>query len=337
MVERAESRGRAGAFTLVELLVVIAIIAILIGMLLPAIQKVREAAKRTECQNNIKQLGIAVANYAGVYRLLPCAIAYSGSNGGIATAPSRAKGFPNLQVNMYFLLLPYLEQQNIYNNALTGANPPPLPNPQPPPAAQNYPSYELADGSRYYKMPLRLFLCPSDTTLTGEGLNASGWAASSYVFNLPLFATAQTTPKTNVANWGSHYDMSSIPDGSSNTVSFAERLSACGASSPTYSNLFNANGFNTTTPSLTSGPPHFNITTVIGANYSSPPVLPPLPQIGVDQINCSNGMEPSTGHVGAMVVGMADSSVRMVGSGVGQQTWYYACNPVDHMPLGSDW
>src|SRR5262245_6485471 len=129
MIEREESREGDGAFTLIELLVVIAIIAILIGMLLPAIQKVREAAKRTQCQNNIKQLGIATANYARTYAILPCAIAYSGSNGGVATGPAMAKGFPKLKVNMYFLLFPYIEQGNIYNDALTGANPPPLPNP----------------------------------------------------------------------------------------------------------------------------------------------------------------------------------------------------------------
>ncbi|HEY7429026.1 MAG TPA: DUF1559 domain-containing protein [Gemmataceae bacterium] len=331
MIEREESRGRVGAFTLVELLVVIAIIAILIGMLLPAIQKVREAAKRTQCQNNIKQLGIAVANYTGTYAIFPCAIAYSGSNGGVATGPARAKGFPNLKVNMYFLLFPYIEQGNIYNDALTGANPPPLPNPPPPPAAQTYPSFQLADGSRWYSMPIKLFLCPADSSISSNGQIDGKHAASSYVFNLPLFASARTTVGTNVHSWLSRYDISNIPDGSSNTLSFAERLGTCGAASPIYSKRDAAGG------NLKNNMPYFNITTGIGTIYASPPVLPTLPQIGVDEILCSNGMEPSSAHTGVLVAGMADGSARLVGPGVGQTTWYYACNPADHMTLGPDW
>src|SRR3954463_16088503 len=100
----ANIRGRG--FTLIELLVVIAIIAILIALLVPAVQKVREAAARTQCTNNIKQLGLAAHNYESSYRCLPPA--YRGQQ--IGGAP----GYYDLWGTVA-LLTPYLEQTAIYN------------------------------------------------------------------------------------------------------------------------------------------------------------------------------------------------------------------------------
>jgi prepilin-type N-terminal cleavage/methylation domain-containing protein len=124
-------RHSQAAFTLIELLVVIAIIAILIGLLLPAVQKVREAAARAKCQNNLKQLGIAVHNYHDNYQKFPNMDPQSG-----------------VKLDLFVLLLPYVEQEALYTNIVSANG-------------------GAGDGNQ--ARPVALFLCPSRrTTAVGK-------------------------------------------------------------------------------------------------------------------------------------------------------------------------
>jgi prepilin-type N-terminal cleavage/methylation domain-containing protein/prepilin-type processing-associated H-X9-DG protein len=106
---------RRSAFTLIELLVVIAIIAVLVGLLLPAVQKVREAAARMSCQNNLKQIALGAANYESAYQKFPSGLIVSpqaiAPNGGQYTFPAPYAG---PYVGVMTLLLPYMEQNNVY-------------------------------------------------------------------------------------------------------------------------------------------------------------------------------------------------------------------------------
>jgi len=142
-----------GAFTLIELLVVIAIIAILIGLLVPAVQKVREAAQRIQCANNLSQLGKAAHNYQATNGVLP--------PGFLGTYPNlAAKQGPNFDgqyVGVLAFLLPYVEQDNIYQQMLSGVPTDYLG------VKVVYPSWwTLASTANASLNTIKTFLCPAD-------------------------------------------------------------------------------------------------------------------------------------------------------------------------------
>ena len=103
-------RPRPAGFTLVELLVVIAIIGVLVALLLPAVQAAREAARRSQCGNNLKQIGLALHNYHDTLKWFPPGAVFEG---GASTAPNAQP--INQRGSMHVRLLPYMEQQALYN------------------------------------------------------------------------------------------------------------------------------------------------------------------------------------------------------------------------------
>src|SRR5262249_26270401 len=193
----AQRRG----FTLLELLVVIAIIAILIGLLLPAVQKVREAANRTKCANNLKQLGLAAKTYHDTQGHLPPAIGYT---------PLATNG---VWGHHFFHLLPYLEQGNLYQRAWG------------PVALTTGPVTMYFPGNNYvYSEKLSVLLCPSDPSVGGDGVvtvKGISWGPSCYASNGQVFADLihrNPQGKTRFA---------AITDGLSNTILYAEKYARC--------------------------------------------------------------------------------------------------------------
>ena len=187
--------GRRNAFTLIELLVVIAIIAILIALLLPAVQQAREAARRTECKNKLKQFGLAMHNYHDVYGMFP--LANFGSVQDSSTGANSWRGF-----SAHAMLLPYIDQAPLYNQI------------------DMIVRYDQAPNSTLNNEKIPAFWCPSDGVWNG------GDAGNNYVVSSgPARFWRESYPNSvGVFNYRKPTRVRDITDGTSNVIAVSESL-----------------------------------------------------------------------------------------------------------------
>jgi prepilin-type N-terminal cleavage/methylation domain-containing protein len=305
-------------FTLIELLVVIAIIAILIGLLLPAVQKVREAAARTQSQNNLKQIGLASHGYNDAVGHLPPAFVEFGP----------AKGYKDGSWVVH--TLPYMEQDNLKRAVDNQGG-----------ASGHY--YAIT----YNQAPPKPYISPLDPSQSNGAYNDSGWgiySVTGYVANYLCMGGIVNKTTGTPFILDTKRQILGVSDGTSNTIMYTTRLAVCERQPcpyrPSYSGPFyniapyaNASDWYEWMPVINywkNGPASTGYLTGADTKFQVNPTW------AGRTATCDFRLPTQTGS-GGILVALADGSVRVVTSGITGQTWYAAMTPTGGEVLGGDW
>jgi prepilin-type N-terminal cleavage/methylation domain-containing protein len=320
-------------FTIVELLVVITIIGVLTALLLPAVQAAREAARRAQCMNNLKQLGLAALQFHDQQRHLPPGIGYypTANHGVFGTG--------------FFHLLPYLEEGNLFDRSLGSV-------PFPPPVGPSVVRYP--GNNNVYRQTAAVFLCPTDPSVEPGGVvtvDEVTWGASSYASSALASAVYDLTvnPPTSDPQ-GRVRIPADFADGTSHTILHAEKYARCTNSNmaPPFQDGGNAWAFCTSAvfpwqPPPMSFPgkallPGFAIPGLAGRG--APNVIGPNSIFQVDPTPFLGNCDPtraSTAHTSGIAVGLADGSARNLSPSISGDTWWAAVTPKGEEMQGADW
>lgn len=315
--------ARALGFTLIELLVVIAIIAVLIGLLLPAVQKVREAAARTQISNNLKQIGLAVHNFNTAYSYLPESfVSHYTVDANFHVTTNSLPFWANI--------LPFIEQDNLYKAAKTDGI-----------------TSAAATVVKTYLNPLDFTVSPDgDIQAVPAGSQGSSLitqAACSYGINASGLSSSESWTYVAYPSWNSSYTykgtFAQYTDGLSNTMLTNETLAACGLDQN--AQMWSSWGY---TPQDLNSSWANGMSTYYGYYFSDTWGTFGTPNVyfNLSSADCSqytNNDYPSSLASGRsnLIIGLADGSVRTISSGIQQATVWKLAAINDGQVLGSDW
>jgi len=329
------------AFTLIELLVVIAIIAILIALLIPSVQKLRESAARMQTHGYLMQLALALHNCNEVHGYLPPATGWYA-----ALAEPKIATVGGIPATLHFHLLPFVEEDNLYRQALIGkvapANPPAWGapgGPGLPPAGGPGPAPGGAPGEKtgIDGVTVPIFVSPLDPTAPSQGSGETSFAANLRVFsdlgfetkwNTPIAPAGGKNPATGLPwFYGKASIPDSFPDGLSNTIAFATKYAVCAEGS----------NFFFTSADKAANSPFFAFTEPRGQATRGPAGNGVIFQLTPTDNDCAPSYTPQSLGSGGLSVALFDGSVRLVNPGISPQTWGLAVQPNDGMVLAKDW